>query len=86
MEGSSSTGRENVARKLWSGWKRFAKKIGDFQARLILTIFYFIIIGPFALIVRWAADPLSLKKGAQHGWRVKTNGEDHPMERALNQF
>ena len=75
MEGSSSTGRENVARKLWSGWKRFAKKIGDFQARVILTILYFVIIGPFALIVRWGADPLSLKKGAQQGWHLKSRCE-----------
>ena len=62
------------------------KAIGDFQARLILSVFYFIIVGPFALILRWAADPLSLKKGAQQTWRVKTESKDPPLKRAMNQF
>ena len=73
-------------KRLWERWKRIAKAIGDFQARLILSVFYFIIVGPFALILRWAADPLSLKKGAQQTWRVKTESKDPPLKRAMNQF
>ena len=73
-------------RKMWEGWKRVAKRIGDFQARVILTLLYFIILGPFALIVRWGADPLSLKKGAHQGWRLKVEAKDPPMKRATNQF
>jgi hypothetical protein len=73
-------------KRLWEGWKRIAKKIGDFQARVILTLLYFVIIGPFALIVRWGADPLALKKGAQHGWRLKVDAKDSPLKRAINQF
>ena len=73
-------------KKLWEKWQRIARKIGDFQARVILTLLYFVIIGPFALIVRWGADPLSLKKGAQQGWRLKAGTKDSPMKRATNQF
>lgn len=73
-------------KRLWEGWKRVAKKIGDFQARVILTVLYFIIIAPFALIVRWGADPLALKKSSQKGWRLKVDAEDSPMKRAINQF
>jgi hypothetical protein len=73
-------------RKLWEGWKRVAKRIGDFQARVILTVLYFVIIAPFALIVRWGADPLALKRSAQKGWRLKVDAEDSPMKRATNQF
>jgi len=51
-----------------------------------LSVFYFIIVGPFALILRWAGDPLSLKKGAEQGWRVKTESKDPPLKRAMNQF
>jgi hypothetical protein len=75
-----------MRKKLWKRWKRIAKAIGDFQARLILSVFYFIIVGPFALILRWAGDPLSLKKGAEQGWRVKTESKDPPLKRAMNQF
>ena len=70
----------------WKKWQRLAKRIGDFQARLILTVLYFIVIGPFALVVRWGADPLSLKKGAHQGWRVKADVEGSPIKRAMNQF
>jgi hypothetical protein len=73
-------------RKLWEGWKGVAKKIGDFQARVILTLLYFIIIGPFALIVRWGADPLALKKGRPQGWRPKAEPNETVMKRATNQF
>ena len=72
-------------KKLWEKWKILAKKIGDFQARLILTVLYFVIVAPFALIVRFAADPLLIKPH-QEGWRAKTETKGSPMERALNQF
>jgi hypothetical protein len=72
-------------KKLWENWKKLAKKIGDFQARLILTVLYFVIVAPFALIVRFAADPLSIKPH-QEGWRAKAETKGSPMERALNQF
>ncbi|MGE5060725.1 MAG: hypothetical protein ACM3N3_15900 [Betaproteobacteria bacterium] len=75
-----------MRKRLWERWNRIAKAIGDFQARLILSVFYFIIVGPFALILRWAADPLSLKKGAAQAWRVKTESKDPPLKRAMNQF
>jgi hypothetical protein len=63
-------------RRVWQWWKRVARRIGDFQARLILLIFYFVVLAPFALILRLAADPLAIKKGTPKGWveRRKVNG------------
>ncbi|MGE5304040.1 MAG: hypothetical protein ACM3TN_12055 [Alphaproteobacteria bacterium] len=75
-----------MIKRLWERWKIVAKKIGDFQARVILSILYFIVIGPFALIVRWGADPLSLKTGAQPSWRPKAEAKEPAIKRALNQF
>ena len=73
-------------KKLWENWKKLAKKIGDFQARLILTVLYFVLVAPFALVVRWGADPLSIKRRAERGWYLKTESKGSPMGRALNQF
>ena len=50
-----------MLRDLWSRWKRFAQKVADFQARLILTIVYFLILGPFGLVVSLFRDPLKVK-------------------------
>jgi hypothetical protein len=75
-----------MIKRFWEKWQRVARRIGDFQARLILSVLYFMLIGPFALIVRWGADPLSLKMGAERGWRAKADEDGHSMKRALNQF
>jgi len=55
---------EILTKQLWSLWKRIARTIGNFQARIILTVFYFTIAAPFGLGVRWFTDPLSLKRQA----------------------
>lgn len=72
--------------RLWERWKRFGKRIGDFQARALLSIFYFIILAPFALIIRWVSDPLAIKTKTSRGWQVKGEGEGSPRERASRQF
>jgi hypothetical protein len=72
--------------RLWEGWKRVAKKIGDVQARIILTLFYIFVVGPFALAIRWFGDPLAIKVGASNGWRRRTSNEPVSIERAAQQF
>lgn len=49
-------------KRIWEAWKRIAHKIGNFQARLILTILYMILVLPFGLGVRLFADPLRIRK------------------------
>lgn len=71
-------------RRLWEGWKRFGRKIGDFQARVLLTVFYFVFLAPFALAVRSLADPLGLKRPA--GWHPVKPATDPVLERARRQF
>ena len=71
---------------VWEAWKRVAKKIGDIQARIILTIFYIFIVGPFALAIRWFGDPLAIKAGTRKGWRLRTNNDTASVERASQQF
>ena len=72
-----------VLRRLWEGWKRVGRKIGDFQARVLLTVFYFVILAPFAVVVRFKADPLGIKRGG--GWHPVVRA-GAPIERARRQF
>ncbi len=76
----------SVMLNLWEWWKKTAKKIGDFQARIILTIFYFIVLGPFALAIRWGSNPLAIKTRTLQGWHPKANGQGTLMQRATKQF
>jgi hypothetical protein len=74
----------DLLKRFWERWKRVARKIGDFQARLILGIFYFIILGPFSFLIKWS-DPMGIRKKSPKGWLPKSTRPDSPMERALQQ-
>ena len=58
---------------LWSAWKRLAHKIGNFQARVLLTILYAIVVLPFGLTARIFSDSLKIK-------HRPTKWTDHPPE------
>jgi len=51
-----------MLRRLWEGWKRVGRAIGNFQARLMLTIFYIVLIAPLGLLVRVFADPMRIRR------------------------
>lgn len=49
----------------WERLKVIASIVGDVQAQVIATLFYFTIIVPFGLISRFSSDPLQIKSKAQ---------------------
>lgn len=55
-------------RRLWNGWKLIAHRIGAFQSRLLLSVFYFIAMAPFALIARLGPDRLRRRRVAGSTW------------------
>lgn len=83
---SQATPKGGFWRGLWEGWKRVAKKIGNFQARVLLAVFYFTLFCPFALAVRWSSDPLAIKARAPRGWQPLVPPESSPLDRARTQF
>ncbi len=78
--------KTSAVRRLWERWKRVGKRIGDFQARVLLSIFYYTVFSPFAIAVRWVSDPLAIKDSAPRGWQLKREEEASPTERATRQF
>jgi hypothetical protein len=63
----------NALKRLWEGWKKIAHIIGNFQARVLLTIFYAVLVLPFGVAARLFSDPLRIKKRP-------TEWLDHPDE------
>ena len=53
---------EDMLQRGWIKWKRIARQLANFQARLFLTVFYGLIVLPFGLAARFFADPLRIKK------------------------
>jgi hypothetical protein len=48
-------------KQFWAAWTRVAKIIGNFQARVMLTVLYAVAVAPFGILVRLLADPLRIK-------------------------
>jgi phosphoglycerol transferase MdoB-like AlkP superfamily enzyme len=48
---SETRGLKGVLRQAWSNWKRFALWLGTWNTRLLLTLTYFLLIGPLSLIL-----------------------------------
>jgi hypothetical protein len=58
----------NLLRRLWNIWLPIGHWIGDWIARIVLTLFYFTIFLPYGLYVRFLRDPLSIRKSHQISW------------------
>jgi hypothetical protein len=86
MAHDTAGGRPGVLRRFWESWKRFGKRVGDIQARLLLTFFYYVLLAPFALAVRRWSDPLGIKPGSAKGWHTREPGDGTPKEQAHKQF
>lgn len=48
-------------KRIWAGWGRLMHMIGNFQARVLLSLMYAIVVMPFGLAIRLFSDPLHLK-------------------------
>ena len=67
----------SLGRRLWEGWKRTAHRIGNVQAKVILGLLYFLVVGPVALVRRLVADPLGRRwtPGSTY-WHPRPPGAD----------
>jgi len=78
--------QKNPIKKLWHTWNNFSKRMGSFQSRIILSLFFFILVSPFALAVKMFSDPLNIKhQTTKSHWLPK---EEIPtdLERYKRQF
>ena len=73
-----------ILKLLWQGWKTIAHKIGVFQSKIILTVFYFLLT-PFGFFYSVFKDALNMKKQSQSTWINKTK-QSEKLEDLLRQF
>lgn len=72
-------------RRLWAWWKRVARAIGDFQARLLLSLLYVVLIAPFAVGAKALSDPLTLRRRSPSYWHPAPSAPGC-LEEARRQF
>lgn len=70
-------------KKIWDLWKKFALKFGEFMSGVFLTLFYFLIVTPHAILMKCFSDPLQLK--SQPSWKPR-KPESKTLEEYKHQF
>jgi hypothetical protein len=63
---------------------RFSERFGQMLSRTLLTLLYFGLLGPFALLYRLVADPLHLRRRRNGNWTPWQSAND-TLERARRQ-
>jgi hypothetical protein len=80
---------KSLLKRIWAGWKRVAHKIGRFQTRVLLTVFYYLVVGPTWAVLKMAgSDPLDRRpKAGDYFKECRTEAaEGSEIERARHQF
>ena len=74
-----------MLRNLWSEWLRLARHIGNFNARALITLVYFVLLAPFGLIYHAFADTLQVKEQPTGSAWQNRGASDTDLEKARRQ-
>ncbi len=77
---------KNPIKKLWQSWKNFSKRMGSFQSRIMLSLFFFIFVTPFALGVKIFSDPLKIKHQSSKSHWLPKKEIKYDLEQYRRQF
>lgn len=54
----------------------FSERFGSMLSRVLLTVLYFGVLGPFAILYRLVADPLHLRRRKRGNWTAWASRND----------
>lgn len=76
----------NRWRAVWAAWTAFAGRLGNYQSRLWLGLFYFVLVLPFGVLMRLFDNRLRARGGSGGSvWSTK-EAIDTDIESARSQF
>ena len=73
-----------MLKRVWQTWKQVAHAVGTFQARILLTVFYAVLVLPFGIVARLFSDPLRIKRPGPRQW-LEHPDETHDLQWAKRQ-
>ena len=71
---------------IWKTWISFSHEMGDFQGRVLLIFFYFIVVTPFAILVVLFSDPLRLRNNDTQTYWLPRPAMPKGLDEARRQF
>ncbi len=54
----------------------FSERFGNMLSRVFLTLLYFLVLGPFAVVYRLVADPLRIARPNDGNWWIWTSNNE----------
>ena len=82
---SSSAAQLPLHRRVWQARQHLGRRLGDAQARWVLSVADFLVIAPFEPVIRFAMDPLALNPATPKGRRPRPTPTEPALERARRQ-
>lgn len=73
-------------RRIWETWKGFSRRMGGFQSRILLSFFFFLIVTPFALVVKIFSDPLGIRPRSTASYWLEKKKSKADLEELRRQF
>lgn len=70
----------------WGRWKELSQKAADFQARILLTVFYFTLMVPFGVVFGMVKDPLRIKRRPSGTYWLDRKPTSESLADAQRQF
>jgi hypothetical protein len=61
---------------MFKAFLKLSERFGNMLSRTLLTVLYLVLLGPFALLYRLAADPLHLRRRRKGNWTPWTTRND----------
>jgi hypothetical protein len=58
LNGAAHARQPSWWRLLWDGWTAYAKRAGGYQSQVLLTLVYYLVLGPSALASRLSGNRL----------------------------
>ncbi len=84
---SSGPEKRTILKIAYDRWMRFAKLLGKMNAVILLTLVYFILIGPAALVLKLLGKDLLDRKAGTEPTFWYPKGEESPSaDRSSRQF
>lgn len=68
-----------------SALTHFIERFGSMVSRAFLTVLYFVVLGPFALLYQLFADPLHLKQRGKRGNWTSWDADNETLAAARRQ-
>ena len=71
-------------RRAWSRWTGFARVVADVQIVILLTLVYWGLIMPMAIVFKPLSDPLGLRR--RRGRWITRDPQDDVLDTMRNQY